>query len=598
MNPFTEFHERYFGLRSGLEKRFGITLAEGIPAMLEEAPVVVNNLLMAGIGMATLYLRMGAVIQMCEKLKADGDDTSFLKSISDNLFMKPPSDGNWLSIWKCSMQPAGKWEKALGQKKWEDTLKNFVNFRNKFVHDEGIVSMEKAPQLKVGLESIESIASVHDLLSQLRILKIGEEVQFRTVEGEILDLHPYVRLNSNSFPEYGVGVLPFLFQGADRRGVRFIGTDGSEVELEKDDSIETEFMRIKKVITSFGGDKAFDHSGKIGGYTDWFIGRECEIKDIFGWLNEPEGVKPVLPIYSAAGIGKGALMASIIGRLSEDGTRHLYHFCGSGIANNLQAVLYHFILQGERQRYWKDGKAINRELQGRITQLPSQYADAITLFQALLKMEISDRMVEQAIGLRDPNERFKAIAVILRELADEGKNDRIDGLLEKISETAESLKHGIHGLNEAYFSQLCEIHYKMMRSGRDSGLLAIVPEQYRSNQSKPQKPLVILIDGLDEAAVADPKRHISDWFHIHDETGRRTGRWKPPTNVRWILTYRHTEGMTESGYRFEWDGLDTMRLESIQPLRGLTVDAVRKALTGRGLTEEFMDAIMEKGSVA
>jgi hypothetical protein len=90
MNPFQQYQSRYLQLKNELN---GIELNQAIETQTSK----LNNLFMAGLGMGTLFLRMGAVIQMCEKLH-DGDssnDALFMKQVMDNLRETLPSDTNW-----------------------------------------------------------------------------------------------------------------------------------------------------------------------------------------------------------------------------------------------------------------------------------------------------------------------------------------------------------------------------------------------------------------------------------------------------------------------------------------------------------------------
>ena len=73
----------------------------------------------------------------------------------------------------------------------------------------------------------------------------------------------------------------------------------------------------------------------------------------------------MLPIFASAGMGKGALVAEVIKNLKKEEV--LYHFCGAGAANNLQAILYHFILQGKN--YWNKN-ALFEKFKNRLERLP------------------------------------------------------------------------------------------------------------------------------------------------------------------------------------------------------------------------------------
>ena len=78
--------------------------------------------------------------------------------------------------------------------------------------------------------------------------------------------------------------------------------------------------------------------------------------------------------------------------------------------------------------------------------------------------------------------------------------------------------------------------------------------------------LVVLLDGLDDAAVAFPKLHISDWFNNYDENGEVTGLWKSAHNIRWLFTYR------EGFYRFP-ESPNNPEVGILQPMVGLSMKA-------------------------
>ncbi len=56
MNPVHQYHQRFLDLRA--------QAALPVPELLQHNPALLNNLIMAGLGMGTLFLRMGAVVQL------------------------------------------------------------------------------------------------------------------------------------------------------------------------------------------------------------------------------------------------------------------------------------------------------------------------------------------------------------------------------------------------------------------------------------------------------------------------------------------------------------------------------------------------------
>ena len=105
---------------------------------------------------------------------------------------------------------------------------------------------------------------------------------------------------------------------------------------------------------------------------------------------------------------------------------------------------------------------------------------------------------------------------------------------------------------------------------------------------------MILIDGLDEAAVVHSQLSISDWLNTYKDDGEVAGDWKSPPFVKWIFTYRSLQDQ-EKGYSL---GLRSPVHENslLQPLSGLSDQAVREALCDFEVSEEFIATAMERGS--
>lgn len=109
-------------------------------------------------------------------------------------------------------------------------------------------------------------------------------------------------------------------------------------------------------------------------------------------------------------------------------------------------------------------------------------------------------------------------------------------------------------------------------------------------KSLAQGNLVVLIDGLDEAAVAYSSLHISDWFYKYDDKGEVESDWESAKNIRWIFTYRN------GFYRFP-SQFKQAKNDLLQPLNGLTEEAVREALKQFNPSEEFLDEVVKKGAI-
>jgi hypothetical protein len=539
-NYFEEFYNRYEELKSELKLTDINSLnKEIVKAIIEKNAQGLNNLVMAGLGMGTLYLRMGAVLMIAEKTKPDAEkDVSFLKVIAEKLIHKLPADGEWKDIWNAylSNNNQGEWNQILENSPQKKAYELFVSFRNNIVHQDIIIQADLpdsiVDRILNGLKNLDAMSKFVKQFTNSIISLENNEVYFQYQNNsEKLKISPYVQINKSNEPEE-VGILPYIFQGRYYKGAKFINTDGAETKEEKDDSLDETFDSIKKEIARFNGDKAFDFKEKIDGYNEWCIGREDEVNAILDWINNSETDKNVLPIFAPAGMGKGALIAEVIKELKGKQPM-MFHFCGSGKNNNLHSVLYHFILQGKNMpgmngvSIWESN---DEKINSRLQKFPSQYVDTITLFQNLLSNCIS------------------------------------------------------------------------------------LPQSHKG------KALVIILDGLDEAAVADQSKRISDWFYKYkddasnadDIRSKRSDKWISPKHIKWIFTFRYLTDESRKIKQFDYPNeikaeFNIEENESLQPLKPLNISAeeLNKALmsdlkeqmneNAPTLTDDFIKAILEKG---
>ncbi len=502
MNPFQQYHHRYNEIKAGIANDL---IQEVFPDLIQNHPARLNNLFMAGLGMGTLFLRMGAVIQMSRKLH-DGDtsnDALFVKQVMENLRETLPSDTNWKNLWYASMQAGTAWEIAIPKDNNKNTmLDRFVTFRNKYVHQYIRLVPEQAADLQKGLHILDEMASLFSLFEGGEI-NLKASVYCWEKGEELLELHPFVQAGIHEG-------LPYLFQGMynNKSSAKFINTlHGDETEPQLNEPLQSKFQPMQEALRG-GAGQVFDHSERMQYYLDCFVGRESEVQSVLEWATG-DSEKHVLPIYSEAGMGKGALTAGIIERLISNNIPVMYHFCGSGMANNLHAVLYHFILQGKKMPgmngagVWKvEDEAIQRKMD----RLPSRFHDAIRLFQLLLT------------------------------------------------------------------------------------------ECYVPTAKCQDKPLVVLIDGLDEAFVANSQLKVNDWFYTYSDKDEIEDEWKSPEYVKWIFTYRALPDKNKSGFNLE-GRFGLQEIPSIQPLQGLSERSVRKALEVFDVSEEFVQAVLKNGAL-
>jgi len=347
-----------------------------------------NNLLMSGLGACTLILRMGAVINLSKKLEegSDEEDALLMKQIIDNLREVLPSDTNWKTIWKITCNSDSDWYKCVESEKGKQSLmETFVTFRNKYVHGIIALRINHLQKLTSGIKILNRVCEeVGPLFENTKIEIIdGKYYFFEPTSGLFskpnkTNLYPFVQGGS----EDG---LPYIFQGLydNKKTAELISTFYGDVqEQEGDAHYQAVFDPMLKSLKG-GAGRVFNHQDIIEYYTECFVGREKEYDAITKWVLDKTASEKILPIYSQAGMGKGALAANILSNMSdkEFNIPVLHHWGGSGMANNLHAVLYHFILQGKRMQIWN---LENSEIASKLERLPSKYHELINLFHELI----------------------------------------------------------------------------------------------------------------------------------------------------------------------------------------------------------------------
>jgi len=111
------------------------------------------------------------------------------------------------------------------------------------------------------------------------------------------------------------------------------------------------------------------------------------------------------------------------------------------------------------------------------------------------------------------------------------------------------------------------------------------------------KPLVVIIDGLDEAFVTNSQLKVNDWFYTYNDKDEIEDVWKSPEYVKWIFTYRALPDKNKGGFNLE--GLFGLQeIPALQPLKGLTESSVRKALAVFKVSEEFVQTVLKNGAIA
>ncbi len=495
LSPINKYHERYLELKSNLSISSD---SEIVIDLIQKRPNELNNFFMAGLGLSTLLLRLGAVIQLSAKLN-DGNqenDALFMKQVLDNLRETLPSDTNWKNLWIAAVNKGSKWEAPTltSKNNGQSLLDRFVTFRNKFVHQ----------FIQIRETDILHISKAIQIFEEMELLVcLFEDSEIKAVKGKFyfiqnnnqIELYPFVQKGENDG-------LPYLFQGLydNKKQAKLINTHfGNEEPQDSEINLEPSFKPLRDAIQG-GAGQVFDFSERINYYRACFVGRELEQQAIIDWCKS-ETESNVLPIFSAAGMGKGALIANSIAALQEEKIPVLFQFCGSGMQNSLHATLYHFILQGKRNQWWSEE---DEKIKRKLNRLPSKYIDVIHLFQDLLTN-----------------------------------------------------------------------HFKNPRSNASNNL-------------------IIVIDALDEAAVAYPSLYLSDWFKTYNEKDEPEEDWQSPKFIKWIVTYRKTEG--EKGYNLPiYSKLEP--IATLQPLQGLSELAVDVALEKFKVSVDFKLEVINKGKI-
>jgi hypothetical protein len=125
---------------------------------------------------------------------------------------------------------------------------------------------------------------------------------------------------------------------------------------------------------------------------------------------------------------------------------------------------------------------------------------------------------------------------------------------------------------------------------------SLVAENLKLQKNNASGNLVLLIDGLDEAQVAYAQLKISDWFYTYNDKEEPEEDWRSPSNIRWIFTYRCDDDGTESFFQFP-KMKEMAEISILQPLTGLSPDAVEEAFKSFNVSQEFKEAVVEKATI-
>ena len=377
MSPIQIYHKRYLELK---EEKGVAPDAEVLLKLIESDSAGLNNYFMAALGMSTLILRLGAVIQMCQKFEAldEHGDALFMKQVLENLRESLPNDTSWKNLWIISAKAEEWLAPTVKPKKAEALIDRFITCRNHYVHQQLRLEVGFVSQIQAAIVMFDEMADLLHLFKDGELVILEGKFYWRQ-HGKKLLLYPFVQPGEGN-------IDPYVFQGlydsktqAYLLNLRF----GDEAKQDSLTHLEPAFKPIKDAIKG-GAGQVFEHRERIAYYQSCFVGRDVEKQSVIDFCRKSDE-QNILCIKSPAGMGKGALLAEVIEHLKKDKNQVLYHFCGAGMQNSLHATLYHLIIQGDRAQYWNTSEEhIKRKLQ----RLPSKYVDVIHLFQSLLDEQL------------------------------------------------------------------------------------------------------------------------------------------------------------------------------------------------------------------
>lgn len=520
-----------------------------------------NNFYMAALGLGTLLLRLGAIIEISEAMhKGDEDEasdleknSSLIKQLLANLKDSKPTDTNWRNLLEhfsgFTKNEAFKkcFEIIETKKSYESKLlESFVSIRNDIAHGNFGIDFNS---IYTYLDCFKKFRVISEIfISEKLIIKDGYfYLKSGKLVGMDIKLYPFMKFKEPNLAQ----VYPFLFQGLYGQGTKLaklINTeDGEEILQSPEETKNTfdDFFSPLAKLLKYGIGDSYEESNKTRqkSYLDYFVGRENEVKSIVEWCNS-QSENNILPVYAPAGLGKGALMANVIKQFEKGETKVIYHFCSSGLQNSLHAILYHLIISGTDLTLWKN---LDPAFERKLSSLPSKYADLVDLFHKLI--EKYDTIDEEKVFDELKSKYEKGIIK-----NDSFRNSCLSKLLSRLKSYCEE------------------------RLAKDPTNTVIIDLYKNTDFSKGRqfKNLVIIVDGLDDAHVSYPQLPISDWFKQVDDKGEFINEnWQSPKNIRWIFTYRKTEGM--KGYDFPLYSY-LQGLPSVQPLQPLNSSSLNVAL--------------------
>lgn len=176
----------------------------------------------------------------------------------------------------------------------------------------------------------------HSKLFEGFSLSLKEDKYYLDYNSKSYCLHPFI--------QNGEKDSPYIFQGLyhNKQVPELIGVlHGDTVKHDTNLAYEEVFKPMTKSLKS-GAGQVFDHSNRINYYKECFVGREKENEAIINWAKQKDELN-VLPVFSDAGMGKGALMANVIDELRGSEIRYRYYIIFVDQVFKIVCTLYYII---------------------------------------------------------------------------------------------------------------------------------------------------------------------------------------------------------------------------------------------------------------
>ena len=566
------------------------------------------------LSLGTLYLRLGAVILLNYYMQhyLEGNHDNVLnKKMLTSLRNKLPGDGDWKDIWQecarvCKDQKGliG----ALSDNLHVDLAQKFVSNRNNVVDAHSIprsvfnlLKNKGEDHLDYLLKYIVELEKVADgLLVYTGFNLSAEEDSFMLSSKNNKIYLKHFITSSDNYKEKIKIDIPYIFNGIAswEKKTKYLGTAFGDIHS-SEDLLEVDFSAVAEKVSSL----LFDFSDLLEGYRACFVGRKKESDALHSFCTN-RTKQNITMVYAPAGMGKSALTGDLIDRLNKDKHSILYHFCGTGERNYPLNIIGAILHQKKKQGIWKD---VSPELQKKINSLPPKWDMLKDIFHDTLQAW-SDQMKEKQqpkykeaviLAICDESEQEKAIEAGA-EMS--GCNDYIKMIKEGWNEFDVIIASKNKERELSTLGKFLGAKTPSSKKGTIVDEVVDTIQSIRAGKFTDVSPqfLTIIIDGIDESAVAHSNPSLTDMFYKKQEGEEYDEVWLVPEYVKIIVTYRK-QTINNRDYH---PGINHVeKIDCVQPLLALDElaleDAVKmlKSKYKVEISESVKKGIIKYGSV-